>query len=339
MKQLYLDGLYRKTKKLELSFCSPEASKRVEKLKLYDQLRSEGCTEVTALKAVKVSRATYFRWKKALSEKGPKGLNLASKKPKCVRKKTWTLNLQFLIYRLRQENPIYGRLKIHALLRRDFPDSAIVSVATVGRILKRLVELKRILPVWALSSSRRTKRRRSFDKYAQRWKYGMKATQPGDLVQVDHMSVSLGTGKMLKHFQATCPISKITVTEVCTGATSAAAAKFLLKIIEQMPFAVRSIQVDGGSEFMKDFEAACEVEGIALYVLPPRSPKYNGCVERRNATFKYEFYHQYVGDDGIEAIRTALQAYQRRYNTYRPHQALNQDTPMKYYETNHAMAA
>lgn len=339
MKQLYLDGLYRKTEKLELSFCSPEASKRIEKLKLYDQLRSEGCSEQTALRVMDISRATYFRWKKALSEKGPKGLNTASRKPKSVRPKQWTIGLQFLICKLRQENPMYGRLKIHALLRRDFPDFASMSVATVGRILKRLMELKRILPVWALSSGRKTKRRRNFDKHAQRWKYGMKAVIPGELVQVDHMSVSLGTGKILKHFQATCPISKITVTEVCTGATSAAAARFLLKIKEQMPFPIRSIQVDGGSEFMKDFEAACEAENISLYVLPPKSPKYNGCVERRNATFKYEFYYQYVGDDGVDAIRTALQAYQHRYNTYRPHQALNQDTPMKYYEKHHAMAA
>lgn len=339
MRQLYLDCLYRQTKKLELSFCSPEASKRIEKLKFYDRLRSEGCSDETALKAIEVSRATYFRWKKALSEKGPKGLNVASRKPKSVRPKKWTIDLQFLICRLRQENPMYGRLKIHALLRRDFPDFVIISVATVGRILKRLVDLKRILPVWALSSGRKTKRRRSFDKHAQRWKYGMKAVKPGELVQVDHMSVSLGTGKMLKHFQATCPISKITVTEVCTGATSAAAAKFLLKIKAQMPFPIRSIQVDGGSEFMKDFEAACEAEKIALWVLPPKSPKYNGCVERRNATFKYEFYYQYGGEDNILAVRAALQQYQNRYNTFRPHQALKQNTPMRYYEMNHAMAA
>ena len=61
MKQLYLDGLYRKTKKLEFCFCSPKASKRVKKLKLYVQLRSKGCSEETALKAIEVSRATYFR--------------------------------------------------------------------------------------------------------------------------------------------------------------------------------------------------------------------------------------------------------------------------------------
>lgn len=34
-----------------------------------------------------------------------------------------------------------------------------------------------------------------------------------------------------------------------------------------------------------------------------------------------------------------LRLYQTRYNTFRPHQALNQDTPLGYYEKNHAMVA
>lgn len=339
MKQLYLDGLYRKTRKLEMSFCSPEASKRVEKIKLYQQLRTEGCTEETALNAIEISRATYFRWRKSLFEKGPKSLDAVSRRPNTVRQKQWTQELQLAVFRLRVENPIYGRLKIQAILHRDFPDIARVSVTTIGRILRKLVDLKRILPAWVLTASKRSRRKRKFDKYARRWKYGMKARQPGELIQLDHMSVSFETSKTVKHFQATCPISKITVAQAYTQATSTTAAKFLQQIKTQMPFTIRSIQVDGGSEFMKDFEAACEAENIALYVLPPKSPKYNGCVERRNATFKYEFYYQYAGEDNIEAIRAALQLYQNRYNTFRPHQALNQDTPMGYYEKNRAMAA
>lgn len=106
MKQLYLDGLYRKTKKLDVSFCSPEASKRVEKIKMYQKLRFEGCTEDTALKAIEMSRATYFRWKKALAEKGPKGLEKGSRRPKAVRQKQWTKDLQLAIYRIRVANPI-----------------------------------------------------------------------------------------------------------------------------------------------------------------------------------------------------------------------------------------
>jgi putative transposase len=41
---------------------------------------------------------------------------------------------------------------------------------------------------------------------------------------------------------------------------------------------------------MAEFEEACCALGIALFVLPPRSPKLNGHVERMQRTFKEEFY-------------------------------------------------
>ena len=47
-----------------------------------------------------------------------------------------------------------------------------------------------------------------------------------------------------------------------------------------MPFPVKAIQVDGGAEFEAIFEAECQRRDIKVFVLPPRSPKLNGGVER-----------------------------------------------------------
>jgi len=58
--------------------------------------------------------------------------------------------------------------------------------------------------------------------------------------------------------------------------------------LDNAQFQVKAIQVDGGSEFMAEFESECARLGLALYVLPPRSPKLNGCVERLNRTFRNE---------------------------------------------------
>ncbi|MGI9214863.1 MAG: hypothetical protein ACR2HS_04275 [Gammaproteobacteria bacterium] len=44
-------------------------------------------------------------------------------------------------------------------------------------------------------------------------------------------------------------------------------------MIDYFPFKISSIQVDGGSEFMKDFERLCQEKSIDLFVLPPKSPK------------------------------------------------------------------
>jgi putative transposase len=67
-----------------------------------------------------------------------------------------------------------------------------------------------------------------------------------------------------------------------------------------MPFPVKAIQVDGGSEFMAEFEVAYQTNYIVLYVLPPRSPQMNGTVERSNSAWRHEFYQTYDLPSGVE---------------------------------------
>ena len=93
----------------------------------------------------------------------------------------------------------------------------------------------------------------------------MKSASPGELIQVDHMSVKVGPGFNAKHFEAICPTAKIVIAEAYQSAGSINAKRFLEKLINALPFKIKSIQVDGGSEFMKEFENACEKLGIALY--------------------------------------------------------------------------
>jgi len=52
----------------------------------------------------------------------------------------------------------------------------------------------------------------------------------------------------------------------------------------RMLFVIKAIQVDGGSEFESVFKEECQKRNIKLFVLPPRSPKLNGCVERAQKT-------------------------------------------------------
>ena len=82
---------------------------------------------------------------------------------------------------------------------------------------------------------------------------------------------------------------------------------------------------------MGEFEDYCEDEGIKLYVLPPRSPKMNGFVERANETYRYEFWNVYEIPDNIQDTRKLLRKFEYKYNFERPHQALNYLTPMEFY--------
>ena len=163
----------------------------------------------------------------------------------------------------------------------------------------------------------------------------MKGYLPGQMVQIDHMSVNKN-GYAGKHFQAWDPLSKFMHAGLYHNASSKTAKRFLLELIDKAPFKIRTIQVDGGSEFMKEFEQACANLNIPLYVLPPKKPKYNGGVERGNRTFREEFYNQeLLGAESFAEIQNALSKALQKYNTFRPHFSLKGLTPMEYLKTNY----
>ena len=77
-----------------------------------------------------------------------------------------------------------------------------------------------------------------------------------------------------------------------------------------------------------------------LEVLPPSKPTYNGGVERANRTFREDFYDEpEIIADSIGALRFDLKNAVAKYNTYRPHFALDGKTPMEYIRINQAKAA
>jgi len=96
--------------------------------------------------------------------------------------------------------------------------------------------------------------------------------KPGDFVEVNTLDLRPAPGVVLKQFTARDMISRWDVIEVHRRATSTAATLFLDTLQRRLPFPLRALQVDGGSEFAAAFEAACRQRGVRLLVLPPRSP-------------------------------------------------------------------
>ncbi len=117
---------------------------------------------------------------------------------------------------------------------------------------------------------------------------------------------------------------------VYTRGTATTASAFLDQLLHRMPFAVKAIQVDGGSEFQAAFEEACQSKGLSLFVLPPRSPKLNAHVERAQRTHTEEFYELYDGNLQVEPLNRALRAWEAVYDTIRPHQSLGYLTPEQF---------
>ena len=203
-----------------------------------------------------------------------------------------------------------------------------VSTTMVGRILSYL-KARGVLkepPRNGISTRKRLWRR----PYAVRKPKGYLVVEPGDLVQVDTLDVRPVPGIVLKHFTARDVVSRWDVVEAHTRATATTAAGFLDALQARMPFPVRAIQVDGGSEFQVGFEQACQQRDILLFTLPPRSPKLNGAVERAQRTHTEEFYEVVKFSLEVATLNQELQAWERFYNTVRPHQALGYLTPQQF---------
>lgn len=301
---------------------------RYSKITDYKKLKAQNCAESIIFTVLQIKRSTFFRWKRAYEQEGLAGLEDYSKAPNKRPRKKHSKELVQLVLKIRKENPTWGKKKIFVILKRDF--GVATSISTVGRIIEKLIKSGKVRPAWFYYGRLKQKKRRVFN-HAQRWKYGMQAQDPGELIQVDHTEIEVEPDRYIKQFDATCPITKITVSEAYSRATSTTAAKFLELMQEQFPFQIKSIQVDGGSEFMGDFEMACKAKNILLYVLPPRSPEFNGNVERRHGTIKYEFFATYDGSAELAEIRPKLAQFMLKYNTYRPHEALDFETPWSFY--------
>lgn len=306
------------------------AYERKRKLELFNKMVLEGTSKGTALEALQISQATLYRWRRRYGSLGLTGLEAESRRPFNLRQPIKNPKLEQLVYFLRKENPLWGRNKIATLINRDYRIKA--SIPTVGRIISSFIKRGKLKPAWYFYGPK-PRKPREFKGHAKRWKYGMKASRPGELIQIDHMDVDLPDAwHPIKHFNAVCPITKWNINQVFSKATANNATQFLDQVIKNFPFPVRSIQVDGGCEFMSEFEIACAARDIALWVLPPRSPEYNGSVERTNGTLRREFYQCYAGDTMLFDLQKALDRWTHRYNHFRPHQALGNLTPFLYYQ-------
>jgi putative transposase len=274
-----------------------------------------------ACAAFQVSRSTLYRWRQRYQPYRLETLENRSRAPKRRRAVCWSWEDEQRILRLRQQYPRWGKRKLAVLLKTE---GCPLSEATIGRILARLKRAGRLLE----PRSVRTGRPRPARAYATRKPTAYQPQRPGDLVQIDTVHIRPLPGTELRQFTAIDVVSRIGAVAVRSRATAGTAAAFLDELLERFPLRIRAIQVDGGSEFMAEFEDACADAGIPLYELPPRSPKLNGCVERLNRTAREEFWQCYDGECDLASVGPALREWEDQYNSVRPHQALQMRSPL-----------
>ena len=101
-------------------------------LEQWRAIRAEGATATRAANILRVPRANLYRWEARLNERGLRGLEPGSRRPRNSRKPQRDPALVKAVLALRKKPPCYGKDKIAVELRKDGWG---VSASMAGRIL------------------------------------------------------------------------------------------------------------------------------------------------------------------------------------------------------------
>ena len=108
---------------------------RLNTLVAWQALRDAGWSARRASMKLGVSRATLYRWQKRINERGTRGLEKSSRKPKRLRTVSRSVELIETVQELREQFPRWVKEKLCVLLGRE---GFHTSMSTVGRILSYL---------------------------------------------------------------------------------------------------------------------------------------------------------------------------------------------------------
>ncbi len=275
-----------------------------------------------------ISARTFYRWKNRYDPDDLRTLEEVSRRPRRVRRPETAEGVVQKILEKREQYPRWGKAKLAVLLSRE---GIRVSASTVGRVLGRLKARGVLVEPENVRQAKLARKRRRRPRYAVRMPKDYQVEAPGDLVQVDTLQVRILPDEVRFQFSAWDRVSRRGGFRLYRRQTSTAAANFLHYLRKKFPFEIRAIQIDGGSEFMDQFEEACRAQEIRLFVNRPNEPRQNGGVERTNRTSREEFYEVEDLSPVTDELNRQLEAWEHTYNYIRPHHSLDLMTPDEYY--------
>ena len=280
-----------------------------------------------ACRRLGVSRKTYYKWRQRFAEtRGDRQALLDRSRRPHRPHRTVKKRLRRRILRLRQRTHL-GPARLRALLLaahvRHVP-----STATIAKILRQ---------------AGLTRRRRAKPK---RYRRTFVVPRPGDLLQLDVKFVPyLVEGRRLYQYTAIDCCTRLRVVSFSEEMTNSTSKAFVQLALSTFPFPVRMVQTDNDSTFTHWYTAGpktpldrpvrkhpftlmCEQFGASHRLIPPRTPRLNGRVERSHQTDDQEFYNlrRYATRRELEL---AFRRWLHHYNHTRLHMGLGGRTPLE----------
>jgi len=277
-----------------------------------------------------INPKTLHKWKKRFNEKDLSSLEEQSRRPEKVRDWMVQKEEEANILVLRKKNLEFGKKKLKVLYQKEYGKD--ISTWKIERVIRKY----QLYPDSVKHSYQVDKRRKSKPKLRiHEVKDIIKSMkQFGFLWHIDTIII-WWYGQRRVIFTALEEYSKIAFARVYKTNSSSNAEDFLKRLIYLSEGKVEIMHSDNGSEFEGEFEKACRKLNIARIYSRIRTPKDNPALENFNGTIQREWLNlSEVGLDDIQDANKDLTTWLVKYNSYRPHQALDYKTPLEYAQEN-----
>lgn len=174
-------------------------------------------------------------------------------------------------------------------------------------------------------------RRRVRKRLPKRIKEPLLIPQRADQVwSMDFMNDSLYNGRRFRILNIIDDYNReILAMEIGSSISSERVVRVLNRLKEQGRVAEK-IRVDNGPEFISgNFQLWCKENKVNIHYIQPGKPTQNSLIERFNGSCRKELLNMYVFKD-IPEVEELASKWWEEYNYLRPHQALNNQSPIEY---------
>lgn len=273
-----------------------------------------------------ITRKTFHKWLLRFKEADLLTLEERSRVPNT--KRHWEVSTQEErnIILLRKKNMEYGKKKLKVLYKKEYGET--ISTWKIERVIRA----RKLYP----DSKKHQKHYQKSIKSRQKVRiHEVKdaingVEEFGFLWHIDAI-ILWWYGKRRIIFTALENRTKIAYARAYKTNTSGYAEDFLKRLTYLVEGKVEIMHSDNGSEFAGYFEKACRELNILQIYSRPRTPKDNPALERFNKTIQDEWLDfSEVGLDDIQEANTDLTTWLIKYNFYRPHDSLDNKTPLEY---------
>lgn len=275
-----------------------------------------------------INPKTLHKWKRRFNEYDLSTLEEQSRIPKKTRKRDISDVQRIRIRTLRKEHIRWGKMK----LKERY--TALYGEYVSSWKIQKVIEEEHLYFNKAEHNRQQKRRKQAQKKQKKRIHTLLKEKRTHFLWHVDTVVFTLSHGGYRYLLTAIDDTSKLAYARFYTTHSSKQAADFLKRLHYLTEGEIVNLHHDNGSEFQKDFEQACRDLSLPQWYSRVKTPKDNAVLERFNRTIQEEFVELIDIDlEDIHEVNTRLTDWLIEYNSIRPHQALDYQTPLAYIDS------